>query len=159
LWPQLVTSLDGLDVLHAGRSNPHVRVEPAQIRALIDFMRRNYQAICFDLSGNLERYSIEIMQDCKRIILVCTPAIPSLHLAREKMTVLRSFDLESRVSVVLNRWQRKGVLNKEDVEQILGVAVIKMFPNDYTGVNKAMTSGTTIDPKSDVGKAFAEFAE
>ena len=87
LWPQLVTSLDTLDVLHAGRVNPNLRVEGAQIRALIDFARRNYQALCFDLSGNLERYSLEIMQDCKRILLVCTQEIPSLHLAREKMRV------------------------------------------------------------------------
>src|SRR5579885_2413069 len=61
LWPQLVTSLETLDVLHAGRCNPNFRVEGTQIRALIDFMRRNYQALCFDMSGNLERYSIEIM--------------------------------------------------------------------------------------------------
>jgi phosphoribosylformylglycinamidine synthase len=48
-----------------------------------------------DLSGNLERYSIEIMQDCKRIMLVCTPEIPSLHLAREKINFLKTLDLDS----------------------------------------------------------------
>ena len=32
LWPQLVTSIDQLDVLHAGRVNPNLRIEGAQIR-------------------------------------------------------------------------------------------------------------------------------
>ena len=59
----MVTKIGNLDVLHAGPINPSLRIEPAQIRHLIQFMRRNYQALCFDLSGNLERYSLEIMQE------------------------------------------------------------------------------------------------
>jgi pilus assembly protein CpaE len=158
LWPQLVTSLDTLDVLHAGRCNPNFRVEGAQIRGLIDFMRRNYQALCFDMSGNLERYSLEIMQDCKRILMVCTPEIPSLHLAREKMFFLRNFDLDSRVSIVLNRCQKKATFSKEQVEEILGVPVIMTFPNDYHGVNKAVTAGSVVETDTELGKAFASFA-
>jgi pilus assembly protein CpaE len=158
LWPQLVTNFGQLDVLHAGRVNPNLRIEGAQIRGLIEFMRRNYQAVCFDLSGNLERYSLEIMQDCKRVLLVCTPEIPSLHLAREKLHFLRAQDLDGRVSVVLNRVQKKGLFTKAQVEEILGMPVIKTFPNDYHGVNRALTQGTCIEPDSDMGKAFAQFA-
>ena len=84
----MVTSIENLDVLHAGRLNPDFRIEPAQIRHMMDFMRRNYQALCFDLSGNLEKYSLEIMHESKKIFLVCTPEIPSLHLAREKYLYL-----------------------------------------------------------------------
>lgn len=158
LWPQLVTTFGQLDVLHAGRVNPNLRIEGAQIRGMIEFMRRNYQAVCFDLSGNLERYSIEIMQDCKRVLLVCTPEIPSLHLARERLHFLKTLDLDTRVSVVLNRVQKKGLFTKAQVEEILGMPVIKTFPNDYHGVNRALTQGTCIDPESDMGKAFAQFA-
>ena len=158
LWPQLVTSIDALDVLHAGRCNPSVRVEGAQIRALIDFVRRNYQGLCFDLSGNMEKYSLEIMQDCKRIMMVCTPEIPSLHLAREKMHYLRNFDLDTRVSIVLNRCNRKAVFSKEQVQEILGVPVVQTFPNDYHGVNRAVTAGAMVDIKSDLGESFAQFA-
>jgi pilus assembly protein CpaE len=158
LWPQLVTSLDALDVLHAGRVNPNLRVEGAQIRALIEFARRNYQALCFDLSGNLERYSLEIMQDCKRVLLVCTPEVPSLHLAREKIAFLRNFDLDSRVSIVLNRCQKKAVFSKQQVEEILGMPVLSMFPNDYLRVNRAVTEGSCIEKDSELGKAFEHFA-
>jgi len=41
LWPPMVTSMDSLDVLHAGRLNPDFRMEAAQIRHLLDFMRRS----------------------------------------------------------------------------------------------------------------------
>ena len=75
-------------------------------------MRRNYQALCFDLSGNLERYSLEIMQECKRILLVCTPEIASLHLAREKMAFLRATGSGHPRVLVLNRWRRRRVSPK-----------------------------------------------
>lgn len=158
LWPQLVTTLGNMDVLHAGRVNPSLRIESAQVRSLVDFMRRNYQVLSFDLSGNLERYSLEIMQDCKRILLVCTPEIPSLHLAREKMNYLRTFDLDTRVSIILNRCQRKALFTKEQVEEILGLKVTKTFSNDYQCVNRAVTAGTIIETASDMGKQFTEFA-
>ena len=158
LWPQLVTAIGAMDVLHAGRINPNLRIDTMQIRALVDFARRNYQALSFDLSGNLERYSLELMQESKRVLLVCTPEIPSLHLAREKIYFLRSLDLDSRISVILNRCQKKAMFTKQQVEEILGVPVVKVFANDYHGVNRAVTNGTCIDPATDMGKAFAQFA-
>jgi pilus assembly protein CpaE len=158
LWPQLVTAIGNLDVLHAGQINPSLRIEPTQIRNLIQFMRRNYRAMCFDLSGNLERYSIEIMQESKRILLVCTPEIPSLHLAREKMNYLRTLDLTGRISIVLNRVSKKPLFTKEQVAEIVGATVIDIVPNDYEGVNNATHSGSFVDEKSDLGKHFTQIA-
>jgi pilus assembly protein CpaE len=158
LWPPLVTQIEGMDVLHAGPVNPSYRIEPGQIRHLITFLRRNYQALCFDLSGNLERYSIELMLESRRVFLVCTPEIPSLHLAREKMQYLKSLDLDSRVSVILNRAPKKPLFSNEQVEELLGARVVNIFPNDYPGVNRAVAAGTLVAPASDLGKVFSQFA-
>ncbi len=159
LWPQLVTARENLDVLHAGRINPNIHIETSQIRSLIDFMRRNYQALCFDLSGNLERYSLEIMQESKRILMVCTPEIASLHQAREKLHFLRALDLQSRVSIVLNRCLKKPLFTETQVEDMLGAPVLKMFPNDYGGVMRAMAAGAYLEPKSELAKAIDQFAQ
>jgi Flp pilus assembly CpaE family ATPase len=158
LWPQLITPVGNMDVLHAGPINPSLRIEPTQIRNLVQFLRRNYRAMCFDLSGNLERYSIEIMQESKRVLLVCTPEIPSLHLAREKMQYLRSLDLEGRISIVLNRVSKKPLFTKEQVAEIVGVPVIETVPNDYEGVNEATSKGTFVDERSDLGKHYTRIA-
>jgi pilus assembly protein CpaE len=159
LWPQLVTPFERLEVLHAGRINPGLRIEATQIRALVGFMRRNYDALCFDLSGNMERYSIELMQESKRVLLVCTPEVPSLHLAREKVNFLRTLDLDSRVSVVLNRWHKKCLFSKDQVEELLGMPVWKTLPNDYIRVNQALHAAKWIDPDSALGKSFDEIAQ
>jgi pilus assembly protein CpaE len=158
LWPQLVTTLGNLDVLHAGRINPSLRIEPTQIRNLVQFMRRNYQVLCFDLSGNLERYALEIMQESKRILLVCTPEIPSLHLAREKMQYLRTVDLDSRVGVVLNRVHKKPLFTKKQVEEILGTTVLATIPNDYVGVNHATAEASFVKTSTELGRRYEQFA-
>ncbi|MDP3001439.1 MAG: hypothetical protein Q8N47_28400 [Bryobacterales bacterium] len=159
LWPQLVASIDSLDVLHSGRMNPGFRAEPAQIRHLMEFVRRNYRAACIDLSGNMEKYSIEVMHESKRIFLVCTPEIPSLHLAREKCTYLQSLDLGDRISVLLNRTQRRSVISPEQVEKLLGLPVHMSFPNDYVGVHKALTEGRHVRPSCELGKQFTKLAQ
>ncbi len=158
LWPQLVTSIQGMDVLHAGRLNPNYRIEPEQIAGLMAFMRRTYQVLCFDLSGNLEKYSLELMQESKRILLICTGEIPSLHLAREKMAFLKEQGLSARIAVVLNRMQKHPLFSKDQVEDLLGVPVVRVFANDYQAVNRAVETGKLLEPDSELGKSFADFA-
>jgi pilus assembly protein CpaE len=158
LWPQLVTPVAGMDVLHAGRLNPNYRIDAAQVADLVAFMRRTYQVLCFDLSGNLEKYSMELMQESKRILLVCTGEIPSLHLAREKLVFLRDMGLSGRVSVVLNRVRKHAIFSPAQVEELLGQPVVRVFCNDYESVNQAVEEGKLLDSGSELGQSFAEFA-
>jgi pilus assembly protein CpaE len=159
LWPTMVTTIGKLDVLHAGKLNPDFRIEPAQIRHLMEFMRRNYSSLCFDMSGNLERYSLEIMHESKRIFLVCTPEIPSLHLAREKYLYLKQLDLGERVSVLLNRCPKRSLISPQQIEQLLGVPIYMTFPNDYQGVQRAMTAGSWVDSSCELGRQLTSLAQ
>lgn len=159
LWPQLVSHIGQLDVLHAGKVNPAFRLEAPHVRHMVDFVRRNYKAICIDLSGNMEKYSLDIMHESKRVFLVCTPEIPSLHLAREKYQYLKSLDLGDRVSVLVNRWSKRPVISSEQIEQLLGLPVAMTLPNDYQGVHKALTEGRQVDPTSELGRQFLGLAQ
>jgi Flp pilus assembly CpaE family ATPase len=154
LWPQMVSSLGRLDVLQAGHMNPSYRIEPSQVRRVLDYARRNYKAICADLSGNMERYSVEVLHEATRIFLVCTPEIPSLHLAREKLNFLRGLELDSSVEVLVNRAQKRGSIPLPEIERLLGRKVLVAFPNDYKGVHRALTMGTFVQQNSELGKAF-----
>ncbi|MGD0437301.1 MAG: hypothetical protein ABSB86_12620, partial [Bryobacteraceae bacterium] len=154
LWPTMVTSIGQLDVLHAGKLNPEFRLEPTQIRHLMEFMRRNYGALCFDLSGNLEKYSLEIMHESKRIFLVCTPEIPALHLAREKYLYLKQVDLAERVCILLNRCQKRPLITPAQIEQLLGLPVYMTCPNDYLGVQRALRAGKWVEENGEVGRQF-----
>ena len=42
IWPQVTTSRFNMDLLHSGRVNPNLRIEPEQVSKLLTFVRRNY---------------------------------------------------------------------------------------------------------------------
>ena len=159
MWPSMVTKVDKLEVLHAGKLNPEFRIEPAQIRHLMEFMRRNYDALCFDLSGNLEKYSLEIMHESKKIFLVATPEIPALHLAREKVQYLKRLELADRICLVMNRFHKRPLVTQAEIEELVGVPVYMTFPNDYQAVQRALTAGRWLDNTTDLGKKFTTLAQ
>ncbi len=159
LWPKIVSSKDNLDILPVGGLSPGFRIEAAQIRHILGYARRQYSAICVDLSGMMERYSVEILHEAKRIFLVTTPELPALHLAREKLAFLRSQDLDGRVSILLNRSQKKGQISLAEMEKLFGMPVFMTFPNDYLGVHKALTDGRQVSASSALGGCFRELAE
>jgi len=159
LWPQMISSVGRLDVLQSGNMNPSCRIEPPQVRHILDYARRNYKAICADLSGNMELYSIEILHEATRIFLVCTPEIPSLHLAREKLNFLHSLEIGRNVDVLMNRAQKRGMVSLTEIERLLGHKVLMSFPNDYKGVHHSLTMGTFVQQSSELGRSFNSFAK
>ncbi len=158
LWPQMTSKFEKLDVLHAGTLNPDSRIETVQIRQLLEFARRHYKVICADLSGNLERYSFEVLNEAKRIFIVCTAEPSSLHLAREKYHYLKSKDLHDRVAILLNRCQKRAQFSSEEVRQMVGLPVYASFNNDYAGVQKAVANAKGIDAASELGRQIQAFA-
>ncbi len=158
LWPKLVVRAAHLDLLPAGAMRPGFRIELPALRYLIDFARRNYDFICVDLSGLMERYSVELMQEAKRVYLVTTPELPSLHLAQQKLEYLRTLEMETRISLLLNRAQKRALVSAEEVERTIGLPVKLALPNDYRGVHSAMGEARPVQPDTELGRCFAELA-
>ncbi len=159
LWPQLTCQAEGLHVLASGRPGMSANVQSVQIQRLVSFARHQYGIICVDLSGNMEKYSIELMQESKRIFLVTTPEIPPLHLARERYNFLRGLDLADRVSVLLNRWDKGNTVTVPQIEDLLQVPVHETFSNYYSGVHEALVTGKPVAANSNLGKQFARLAQ
>jgi pilus assembly protein CpaE len=158
IWKNLVEKRDNLHVLPSGRLNPDNTIDPEAAIDVITFARRCYDAICIDLSGNMEPYSIELLRQSKKIFLVCAAEMPSLHLARAKTQFLRSIGLHERVSVLLNRADRSSAFSIQEVEEMLGAPVRFAFMNDPRRVSSALKEGTCVNRKSDLGHQFELFS-
>jgi pilus assembly protein CpaE len=158
LWSRLVSSADTLDVLPAGRLNPGHRIDPAYLQPLMNFARRNYSVVGVDLSGMMEKFSLDLMREASRILLVCTPEVPALHLAAQKLRYLHSLELGSRVQILLNRAEKYSVLSDAEMERMLSAPVQMTLPNDYARLHKAMMAGQMVETSSKLGKRFEELA-
>jgi Flp pilus assembly CpaE family ATPase len=106
----------------------------------------------------MEKYSLEVLQEARRMFLVCTPEMASLHLGREKLALLREVNPDGRVSVLLNRVQRRQAIPLPEIENLLGCPVEMSFANDYAGVHKALNEGREVDPASELGGQYRQFA-
>lgn len=159
IWGQIACQKSGIDIVHSGRLNPDFRIDADQVRRILGFARRNYRTVCVDVSGNLEKYSIEVMHESKNVFMVVTPEIPSLHLAREKLAFLHRLDLADRVQVLLNRYHRKCLVTPAQIESLLGVPIAHTFVNDYQGVHAALQDGRAVEPSSELGKQFQGLAD
>jgi pilus assembly protein CpaE len=158
VWSQLVAKTRGVEVLQSGVLNPDVRLQSQQLQDMLGFARRNYKIVSFDLSGNLEKYSLELMHASRRVFLVCTPEVCSLHLAREKMRYLRSVHLGDRVSILLNRYHPSRDVKQSEVEALVDAPVLMSFQNDYKRIRKAVNQGDRVDPFSELGKQVSALA-
>ena len=138
LWPQLVSRRDGIDILHSGSINPQAYLEPQQVQGLIDFARSSYRALFFDMSGDLERHSLQLMQESKQVFVVCNPDAASLHLGREKLQFLKTIGLSTRISAIVNRSDQALAVPSGKIEEFLGVPVAATFVDDTFEMNQSV---------------------
>jgi Flp pilus assembly CpaE family ATPase len=108
--------------------------------------------VCCDLSGNFEKFSMDVMHETRQVFLVSTHEVGALHLARERVRYLDKVGLKDRGSLLLNRCPKIDEIKPKDVESLVGVPIAAMFPNDYREVQRALSAGKPVEAYS----AFVE---
>jgi pilus assembly protein CpaE len=157
-WNKLVIRHDGLDVLASGESSFGGRLDPARVIELLAVARRLYQTLCIDLSGEMEDYSVAVMQESKDILLVCTPEAAVLHMARRRLARLKALGLGDRVRVIVNRVSSVGFVSAEQIPALLGQEVYATIRNDYRLIGEALLAGRRVSPHSPLGHDIALLA-
>jgi Flp pilus assembly CpaE family ATPase len=79
---------------------------------------------------------------------VCTPDIGALHVARRKATWLKDLRLTDKVSVVLNRTERRSTLSVEDIQRIIQLPVHHLLPPGAAEIMRAVQKGAVLDPST-----------
>jgi Flp pilus assembly CpaE family ATPase len=158
LWTQLVSARDNLDILGSAPSEFGGQVPLESFQSILNWARRQYAAIVVDLPGNMEDYEIATMRQAGTIFLVCGPDLVSLHTARQTIQRLHALNLLDRVSVLLNRMDKRSGLSMRDIEGILGVPILITIPTDERTIREAVREGTGIGPKTALGKQIEAIA-
>src|SRR5688572_5995550 len=99
------------------------------------------------------------LSEADRAYVVTTPELPSLHLARKAVNLLRQLGLgKDRCFVVVNRSQRGDGIDPAGMEKIFNSPVHAMFPNDAWELNRVVTLGEPLNSGSDLGRAVQGLA-
>jgi pilus assembly protein CpaE len=158
LWAEIKSNVEDLDVLPPGLIDPAMELEPVRIRSLFEFARRRYRIVLSDLSGMMEHFSLDILQQSRRILLVVEPELATVHMAREKLRFLEARELQDRVALVINRWRKDAPLTIADIESVLGVPAEITIGESAEQVYKSVMRGGALDPASTYYREIADLA-
>ena len=159
LWSQMVAKRDGLDILHAGELDPPTSLTASSLDRVLSLARSQYQTICADLASSLDPFSIQIMREARRILLVTTAEIVPLHMAASRLRHLNELGLADKVSLLLNR--RNGLrfgLPDNEVVSLVGLPIAHRFSNDYPLVQSAILGGTSVSNRTSLGQSIMDLA-
>jgi pilus assembly protein CpaE len=157
LWFQMVGKWDKLEVLHAGELDTPPGMTVPGLERVLSMARAQYEVICADLGSHFDPLSIALLRESRRIFLMTTPEVTSLHMARARMRRLTQLGLIDRVSLLLNR-KVGSVVTDSDVETTVGIPVSHSFSNDYPGVQEAILRASPVSTGSELGESILNLA-
>jgi pilus assembly protein CpaE len=158
MWANLVSHAGDLDFLGSGAGDFSRAIPAANFTELLDFAVRQYSVVAVDLPGSMEEHELDVLLRAKRIMLVCTPDIGALHVARRKSQWFQDLRLTDKVSVVLNCVERRSTLSVQDIERIVQLPVRYMLPAGAKDVSKAVQNGEILDRTCPLGRQLAAIA-
>ena len=159
LWPRIVCSWNGLDVLASPAANEVSAQRMTQLSDVFDSASHMYSCVVIDLPNALFTSCQEVLRRSDVIYLVSTAEVMSLHLARRRINQLVELNIPlEQVKLVVNRVGSKRGLDTSDIGKVVGVPVEWTISNEYAVVNEAYLKGGLVPQNSSLGKELSEFA-
>jgi pilus assembly protein CpaE len=127
-------------------------IDPDQIRAILSYLKRNYDYVVVDTPKSFSADSIAAFEESDQVLLVTTVGVPALrNLQRCKPVLERVFGKDrDRLRLVVNRYDAGDVISLDDVQRTVGTDVHWTLSNDYEAVSHSINSATPVaqNPKS-----------
>jgi pilus assembly protein CpaE len=158
-WSSMAENCSGIDILPAPAEPYAGGVENNRLAVVLDSARRSYDWIIVDLPMIFQRISMMTASQSDRTLLITTPELPSLHLARKSVALLEQIGLpKDRVQMLVNRVSRWDGIGVADLEKLFNCPVFSSLPNDYFSLHRAITLGQPLGPEGDLGKSLDALA-
>lgn len=158
LWPQTVSSWNGIDLLPTPASSRSLAGKSLQdLRAVLEFAAGRYSLVVLDLPSALMTSTREILGLTDDLFLICTPEVTSLHLARRRASELTDLGmLRSSLHIVVNRVGGGQVLQRKDLAQVIGLPIYRSLDNDYLALNEAWEQARLLSSQAPLGRQLYE---
>jgi MinD-like ATPase involved in chromosome partitioning or flagellar assembly len=158
LWQRYITSAVGVDFLLTNTAVKEPIPSWTHYFHLLRFAAPKYDLMMVDLPEVVNTATAEVVRRARAVYVVATPDLASLKLSQQRCQELEHWGVDrGRIRALLNRGQKSDIDAKE-AEKMLGCPVAATFPNDYKAIRRAITEGSSIDIRSDLGQAYLNFS-
>lgn len=123
------------------------RLTPEQVRQIFNFLKQRFEIVVVDTSNAFYDYTLSAFDQADRICLVANVDLPSLRNTQRCFHVLARLGYGREATrMIVNRYQARGPIRLEAVEQTLNVPAFHVISNDYAGVIHAINAGEPLGP-------------
>lgn len=155
---------ENLYLIPASQSRDKDAVNPEQMRALCDELKREFDYVLIDCPAGIEHGFKNAIAGADEAILVTTPEVSAVRDA-DRIIGLLEAEEKGPPRLILNRVKkemvRKGqMMSIDDVKEILGVDLLGIVPEDETiVVSSNKGEPAVLSSVSKAGKAYRDIIE
>jgi pilus assembly protein CpaE len=139
-----------------------MEVKPEHIDTVLSLACQHYDFVVVDLPRNLDTLAIKALDRAWRIYVVMQAGLPSVRNANKLLDVFKSLGYPpERIELIVNRFEKGGVIGIEDIRRSLGAFNVNTVPNSYKDVNASINHGDPLAKtarSNAVARNLAEFA-
>lgn len=134
-------------------------VRHEDLRTVLRFVRFQYDCTVVDLGRGMNPLVMSALEEVDEAFLVTTLDVPALHQAKQIVLSLREHGFATnKLRLVLNRVPRSPDVLPNELEELLGITVYAMLPDDYASIYEAYSEGQLLPAGSALGKQLGRMA-
>jgi pilus assembly protein CpaE len=137
--------------------------DSSAVNSILSLLRQHFAVTVVDCEHHLSEATLAALDAADRIVLVTQLTVPALRSTQRSLAVCRRLGYDdSKLCVVINRYQSGDVLPVKDAEDLLQTQVYWKLPNDYRLSAASLTKGvpvTTEDPNSKLARSYADLVK
>jgi pilus assembly protein CpaE len=119
-----------------------MEVRPESIDAILRVAEGQYDFVLLDLARNLDTHTIKALDRAYRVYAVIQAGLPDLRNARKLLDAFAALGYTGeKTELIVNRFQKGGLISLEQVQRTVGAARITTVPNSWREVNTAINHG------------------
>jgi pilus assembly protein CpaE len=136
--------------------------DAAAIGSIMEMLRSHFAVTLVDCEHHFSERTLSALDAADRILLATHLTVPSLRSTQRSLGICRRLGYdESKVCVVVNRYQSGDVLPLKDAESLLQAQIYWTLPNDYRLCAQALNRGVPVsiqNPTAKLSRSYSELA-
>lgn len=137
--------------------------DSAAVGSVLTLLRQHFAVTVVDCEHHLSEATLTALDAADRILLVTQLTVPALRSTQRSLAVCRRLGYDdSKLCVVINRYQSGDVLPVKDAEDLLQTQIYWKLPNDYRLSAASLTRGVPVtieDPNAKLSRSYADLVK
>ena len=158
----LMQHSSGLQIIPAPEGANSVRTPlPGAVSQTLEFLRARYEYLLLDLPVGLNDFNVEVISHCDQVYLVTVAEISAIRNVVRQMEYFEKKEVaRDKIEVVLNRWNKRSVVDDAQIEKLIEQRIFWRVPNQYPQVVKTIHEGDPVSQlsSSEVTRSLNDWA-